>query len=146
MGTDWDLRWWDIPFWIPRWQLTVAGARGCALTEVAVSTLAFAITIVITSGLGTGSSLGATTGLETALATAGVLGLAWGPSLRRNRAPRSFAHRWPNGVNSVRIIIAVAEIFLLVGVLTGASMVPDGRGGLVPLGLVKSQPDGPSLP
>ena len=43
MGTSQDLRWWDIPTWIPRWKLR--------LTRVLVAGLAVGLAVAIASGL-----------------------------------------------------------------------------------------------
>ena len=43
MGTSRDLAWWQIPGWIPRWQLTLITTLTAVLTAVIASTLAVAL-------------------------------------------------------------------------------------------------------
>ena len=52
MGTSRDLRWWDIPAWIPRPHLRLARVLGSALIVGLVTALALYITPVITARLG----------------------------------------------------------------------------------------------
>jgi hypothetical protein len=115
MGTSRDLRWWDIPAWIPRSQLRLARVLGSALIAGFVTALALDITPVITARLGSNSTLGVTTGLEYGLAVGGALGLVLGPWLGRSRAPRSLTLRWP----TVREIIVIG--LLLATIVVGAA-------------------------
>jgi hypothetical protein len=123
MGTSQDLRWWDIPSWIPRPQLRLARVLGSALIGGLVTALALDITPVVTARFGSNSTLGVITGLEDGLAIGTVLGLALGPWLGRSRAPRALALRWPAARDAVIIGLLLAVIALgapVAGSLTSA--------------------------
>ena len=112
MGTSRDLRWWDIPAWIPRPHLRLARVLGSALIVGLVTALALDITPVITARLGSNSTLGVGAGLEDGLVVGAALGLALGPWLGRSHAPRALALRWPAARDAVVIGLLLTVISL----------------------------------
>jgi hypothetical protein len=103
MGTSQDLPWWDIPAWIPRWQIRVA--RGTVFGLMAGLAFGFLFGIGINvngNGFGGGIKDGLGAGLVVALGVGFWVGLA-----ARRRTPPSRRKRWLLG----RLVTALAAAY-----------------------------------
>ena len=118
MGTSRDLPWWDIPTWIPRWQLR--------LIRVLIIAFAVGLVVGITDGFAGGPGQGLLAGL-----VLGILGgLVFGLGLGRRGEPRTLAPRWPRlgelrrTSASLSTLVIWLSLGLLFGLLTGAAFGP----------------------
>jgi hypothetical protein len=91
MGSSRDLRWWDIPTWIPGWHLDVARALGCGL----IGAFGFGVALGLDSsdiGFVPGALVGALWG---GVACGLTFGLALGLIGKIAGEPHTFAFRRP---------------------------------------------------
>jgi hypothetical protein len=101
-----ELRWWQIPSWIPRWQVGLAGALVGGLSVAVSVSLTGLATGLTASAPNTGPLFGLMGGLVVGLVS--VLGA-------QAVTPRSITIRWPKLQN----IRSVSEIALRVGLTIG---------------------------
>ena len=136
MGTSQDLRWWDIPGWIPEWKLRLT--RGLA-TGVAIG-LAAAIG-VIAFGHAHSRADGLYAGLAAGLAAGLVAGLA--ARLRAKPGAEPQTHAPPRSISPTRELlerplvrgivagIVAGNLFALAATVRGADIVFSLTSGLV---------------
>ena len=108
MGTSRDLPWWDIPTWIPRWQLR--------LIRVLIIAFAVGLVVGITDGFAGGPGQGLLAGL-----VLGILGgLVFGLGLGRWGEPRTLAPRWPRlgELRRTSASLSTLVIWLSLGLVT----------------------------
>jgi hypothetical protein len=124
MGTSRDLPWWDIPTWVPPWQLRLARVLGFSLLVGLGSALAFDVTPALTSWMGSHSMLAVITGVTDGLATGLVFGILFGPWLGRAGTPRAVTLRWPARRYLARLVIILLMLVLITGLV---SSMPQGN-------------------
>ena len=100
MGSSRDLRWWDIPTWVPGWQIHVVRATGFALAGAIGFGLAF--------GLNSGDAGFAAAALASASWGAVTCGLAFGIALgligKLSGEPHALALRRPRASESGQLL------------------------------------------
>jgi hypothetical protein len=124
MGTSRDLPWWDIPAWVPPWQLRLARVLGFGLLVGLGSALALDVTPALTAWMGSHSMLAVITGVTEGLATGLVFGILFGPWLGRAGTPRAVTLRWPARRHLARLVIILLMLVLMTGLV---SSMPSGN-------------------
>jgi hypothetical protein len=113
MGTDRDLRWWDIVTWMPRWKLKLG--TGLVLGVIA------ALPVALAMGLLGGAPVGAVAGL-----------VVWSSSVLKGiDEPFLFAVRWPGRRDVPNMLVTgligtvpLVALGLTIGLVEGAAFGP----------------------
>jgi len=113
MGTGKELYWWDIPTWIPRWQLRVT--RGLAI--------GLGVGLGLGLGLGVGTpSVGLIAGLVAGIIAALFIGLVSGIEFGRAREPHILVPHWPRARDFLRIGRVMVGTWIVVGSVAGLTV------------------------
>lgn len=105
LGPIRDLAWWEIPAWIPRWQLRLARVLVIAVVVGLINGIGLDIVSALTTGFAGNLAIGLAAGLAHGMATGLILGLVFGIWLGRpGRArPRALIPRWPGSAGLRRV-------------------------------------------
>src|SRR5215468_5511359 len=112
MGTSKELYWWDIPTWIPLWQLRAT--RGLVI--------GLGVGLGIGLGLGLGAnalSVGLISGLVAGISASFFIGVGSGPGYLIAREPHILVPHWPRSRDFLRIGRVTVATATLVGVVAG---------------------------
>ena len=105
LGSSRDLPWWEIPAWIPRWQLRLARVLVITILVGLINGIGLDITSALTTGFAGNLAVGLAAGLAHGMATGLIFGLLFGVWLGRpGRArPRTLIPRWPRSAGLQRM-------------------------------------------
>ena len=126
LGTNRDLPWWEIPAWIPRWQLRLVRVFTITIVVGLINAVALDIISAFTKGFTGNLAIGLAANLGHGMATGLLFGLVFGIWLGRRARPRELVPRWPRPAALQRVFsdgftLVIAIWFALTWGLFGAT-------------------------
>jgi MFS family permease len=103
LGPSRDLPWWQIPAWIPLWQLRLARVVTIGLVAGLINGIALNIISALTTGFTGNLAIGLAANLAHGMATGLLFGLVFGVWPGRRLQPRKLAPRWPKLADLQRV-------------------------------------------
>jgi MFS family permease len=114
MGTSRDLSWWEIPGWLPRWQLRLGRILGFGFIIGLGAGLSLDITPTLTAWMGSSSALGVAAGVAEGIVIGLIFGIFFGPWISRRGKPHAFTVRWPGRHDLLRITIIITLLAIAI--------------------------------
>jgi hypothetical protein len=114
LGLNRDLPWWEIPAWIPRWQLRLARVLTITIVVGLINTIALDIISALTHGFTGNLAIGLAANVWHGMTEGLLFGLLFGIWLGRRWRPRELVPRWPRIAAVQRVFSDVFTLFVAV--------------------------------